>query len=127
MLSRWLLLLLSLLSLRAQFCSCSSQRHRPLQRLSPHTHPPAPTARRRDVEKLGDALLPPAFLVRFVGQLKVVRCLKIPRSRAMGVMRHAFEEFNTLGAILPQVFEQEASAEWKARSEDELRSRGEAQ
>ena len=45
----------------------------------------------------------------------------------MGVMRHAFEEFNTLGAILPQVFEQEASAEWKARSEDELRSRGEAQ
>ena len=89
--------------------------------------PPAPTARRRDVEKLGDALLPPAFLVRFVGQLKVVRCLKIPRSRAMGVMRHAFEEFNTLGAILPQVFEQEASAEWKARSEDELCSRGEAQ
>ena len=42
-------------------------------------------------------------------------------------MRHAYEEFNTLGTILPQVFEQEASAEWKARSADELRSRGEAQ
>ena len=76
---------------------------------------------RRDVRaskvcRDGDAILPPAFLVRFVGQLKVVALLKIPRSRAMGVMRHAFEEFATRGgAILPQVFEQEASAEWKAK------------
>jgi hypothetical protein len=38
-------------------------------------------------------------------------------------MRHAFEEFNTLGAILPDLFEQEASSDWKELSEIERTTR----
>lgn len=77
----------------------------------------------RDVEKLGDGLLPPAWLIRVIGSLKLVKYLKVPRARASGIMRHAFEEFNTLGAILPDLFEQEASSDWKELSEIERTTR----
>merc|ERR1712232_462711 len=69
----------------------------------------------RDVEKLPDpdgSSFPPKWFFDRAANSFIVRRVMLKDVQGAALVRHAFEEFNTLGAILPKLFEQEAGPTW---------------
>lgn len=73
----------------------------------------------KDTERLPDPdgpSFPPHWLFRRLSGVPFVKRAILKDVQGEALTRHAFEEFNTLAAVLPRLFHQEASEHWKEMS-----------
>lgn len=68
-----------------------------------------------DIERMPDpegSAFPPAWLVKRLTNINFIRRSQVKDKQAAALMRHAFEEFNTLASVLPRLFKDNAAPSW---------------
>mmetsp|Transcript_53784 Transcript_53784/g.135830 ORF Transcript_53784/g.135830 Transcript_53784/m.135830 type:complete len:284 (+) Transcript_53784:251-1102(+) len=59
---------------------------------------------------------PPNWLFRRLANLNFIKRILLTDERGAALMRHAFEEFNTLASVLPRLFRDNAAQSWREAS-----------
>jgi len=68
-----------------------------------------------ETERLPDlegSAFPPNWLFKRISSLRFVKRSVVTENRGSALVRHAFEEFNTLGSLLPRLFAENAAPHW---------------